>query len=118
MNRSKLDRSIRDHAKRLYDAEIAFTDAHGGRLLDAIAKAPWGARTAVVVTSDHGEAFGEHKMWRHGYELWEPLVHVPLLVHLPGASPVRIAARRSAIDVTPTLLDLMGVPAPSGDDAV
>jgi choline-sulfatase len=37
-----------------------------------------------VVTSDHGEAFGEHGMWRHGFEVWEPLVRVPLLVYVPG----------------------------------
>ena len=68
----------------LYDGEIAFTDKHVGRILDAIAAAPWGPRTAVIITSDHGEAFSEHKMVRHGVELWEELVHVPLLIHLPG----------------------------------
>jgi arylsulfatase A-like enzyme len=100
----------------LYDGEIAFTDKHVGRVLDAIAAAPWGARTAVIVTSDHGEAFGEHKMWRHGYEVWEPLVHVPLIVHVPGAKPGRVATRRSAIDLVPTMLDLLGVAPPSGQD--
>lgn len=103
----------------LYDGEIAFTDKHVGRLLDEIAKAPWGARTAIVVTSDHGEAFGEHKLYRHGVELWEELVHVPLIVLVPGAAPRRVAIRRSAIDLVPTTLELMGVappPPPSGED--
>lgn len=102
--------------RALYDGEIAFTDKHVGRVLDAIKAAPWGARTAVIVTSDHGEAFGEHKMWRHGYELWEPLVHVPLLIHVPGVKGSRVATRRSAIDLVPTILELMAVPAPSGRD--
>ena len=75
----------------LYDGEIAFVDKHLGRVLDAIAAAPWGKKTAIIVTSDHGEAFGEHKMWRHGSELWEELVHVPLIVHVPGR---RARARR------------------------
>ncbi|AUX37048.1 MULTISPECIES: sulfatase-like hydrolase/transferase [Sorangium] len=96
----------------LYDGEVAFTDKHIGRLLDAIAAAPYGGRTAIVVTSDHGEAFGEHKMFRHGFELWEELVRVPLLVHVPGAAPSRVSARRSLVDLAPTLLDLMRVPGP------
>ncbi len=96
----------------LYDGEVAFTDKHIGRVLDAIAKAPWGKKTAVIVTSDHGEAFGEHKMYRHGFELWEELVRVPLIVHVPGAKPSRVATPRSAIDLVPTMLDLMHVPAP------
>lgn len=99
----------------LYDGEIAFTDKHLGRVLDAIAAAPWGAKTAVIVTSDHGEAFSEHKMVRHGFELWEELVRVPLLIHVPGVAPARVATRRSAIDLTPTMLDLMGAPRPSGE---
>ncbi|WP_437277465.1 sulfatase-like hydrolase/transferase [Sorangium sp. So ce375] len=97
----------------LYDGEVAFTDRNIGRLLDAIAAAPFGGRTAIVVTSDHGEAFGEHKMFRHGFELWEELVRVPLLVHVPGAAPSRVSARRSLIDLAPTLLDLMRVPGPA-----
>jgi choline-sulfatase len=100
----------------LYDGEIAFTDKHIGRLLDAISKAPWGKKTAIIVTSDHGEAFGEHKMWRHGFELWEPLVRVPLLVYVPGTNPSRVRARRGSIDIVPTILDVMSVPAPDGTD--
>lgn len=98
--------------RALYDGEIAFTDKHIGRLLDHIGAAPYAKRTAVVVTSDHGEAFGEHKMFRHGFELWEELVRVPLVVHVPGAPPSRVTARRSLIDLAPTLLDLMRVPGP------
>jgi choline-sulfatase len=100
----------------LYDGEIAFTDKHLGRVLDAIAAAPWGPKTAVIVTSDHGEAFSEHKMVRHGVELWEELVRVPLLIHVPGVAPARFAVPRSAIDLTPTMLELMGVAPPSGVD--
>ncbi len=100
----------------LYDGEIAFTDRNLGRVLDAIAAAPWGAKTAVIVTSDHGEAFSEHKMVRHGFELWEELVRVPLLIHVPGVALARVATRRSAIDLTPTMLELMGVARPSGVD--
>jgi arylsulfatase A-like enzyme len=100
----------------LYDGEIAFVDKHLGRVLDAIADAPWGKKTAIIVTSDHGEAFGEHKMWRHGAELWEELIRVPLIVHVPGVAPGHVTPRRSAVDLVPTILDLMGVPPPAGTD--
>jgi choline-sulfatase len=92
-----------------YDGEVAFVDHHLGRVLQALEKTPFGARTAVVVTSDHGEAFGEHGMIRHGFELWEELVRVPLIVSVPGIAPRRVTARRSAIDLVPTLLDLQRV---------
>jgi choline-sulfatase len=96
----------------LYDGEIAFVDKHLGRVLDAIAAAPWAAKTAIIVTSDHGEAFNEHKMVRHGAELWEELVHVPLIIYIPGLPPAHIKVRRSAIDLVPTLLDLYGIKPP------
>ncbi len=100
-------------ARALYDGEVAFTDRHIGRLLDAIQKAPWAARTAIILTSDHGETFGEHGMYRHGFELWEPLVHVPLLVEVPGAKAERVHERRSAVDIVPTIVELMRVPRPT-----
>ncbi len=98
--------------RALYDGEVAFTDKHIGRVIDAVQKTPWGQRTAIIVTSDHGEAFGEHKMVRHGFELWEPLVRVPLIVHVPNVKPSRIETRRSAIDIVPTVLELLHIDPP------
>lgn len=92
-----------------YDHEVYFTDKHIGRLLAWLAEQPFGKRTAVIVTSDHGEAFGEHRLFRHGFEIWDELVHVPFLIQAPGAAPRRIKARRSAVDLVPTALDLMHV---------
>lgn len=92
-----------------YDAEVLFTDRHVGKLLDFIAARPWGARTAIIVTADHGEAFGEHNQFNHGFELWENLVRVPLFVVIPGVAPKRIDQNRSTIDLAPTILELFGV---------
>jgi arylsulfatase A-like enzyme len=102
-------------SRDLYDGEVRFVDEQLGRLFAAIAASPIAARTAIVLTSDHGEAFGEHGMVRHGRELWEELVHVPLLVYLPGVAAHHVTVRRSAIDLVPTLLDLYGVPRPTGE---
>jgi arylsulfatase A-like enzyme len=101
-----------------YDGEVAFVDHHLGRVLSALRGQPFGSRTAVIVTSDHGEAFGEHGMIRHGFELWEELVRVPLIVHVPGVAPRRVSARRSGIDLVPTILDLFRIPHPGGAEAL
>jgi arylsulfatase A-like enzyme len=100
----------------LYDGEIAFVDHHLARVLETIRTSTFAPRTAILVTSDHGEAFGEHKMWRHGTELWEELVRVPLLVYVPGVAPHHVNVRRSAIDLVPTMLALMDIPGPSPSD--
>jgi choline-sulfatase len=93
-----------------YDAEVTFTDQYVGKLLDFIAAQPWAAETAIIVSADHGEAFGEHKQFSHGFELWENLVHVPLFFVIPGVTPRRIDQPRSAIDLAPTILELFGMP--------
>jgi len=98
-----------------YDGEVAFVDHHVGRVLQALAEQPYAERTAIILTSDHGEAFKEHGMIRHGFEIWEELVRVPFIVHVPGAEPRRISQRRSGIDVVPTILELQKLPAPSGE---
>ncbi|HSU41476.1 MAG TPA: sulfatase-like hydrolase/transferase, partial [Polyangiaceae bacterium] len=103
------------HGRELYDGELAFVDHHLGRVLEALAKRPFAERTVVIITSDHGEAFGEHGLYRHGFEVWEELVRVPLLIYVPGVTPRRIAVRRSAIDIVPTILDIFGLPSPAPD---
>jgi choline-sulfatase len=102
----------KSYSKAMYDGEVWYADHHIGRLLDFIASRPWSANTAIVVTSDHGEAFDEHGMSWHGVDLWEPLVRVPLIVYVPGVNAHRVQAKRSLIDVVPTVLDLLGVSHP------
>lgn len=102
--------------RALYDGEVAYTDHHVGRLLDAIEASPFADRTVIIFTSDHGEAFGEHGMMRHGFELWEAIVRVPLVIYVPEQPARRYQVRRSLIDLVPTVLELYGVSLPSGDD--
>ena len=98
-------KSLRDR----YDGEVTFTDKYVGKLLDFIASRPWGARTAILVSADHGEAFGEHGQFLHGFELWENLVRVPLLFVVPGAPPHAVDTPTSALDLAPTILALLGL---------
>ncbi|MBX3224154.1 MAG: sulfatase [Labilithrix sp.] len=99
-----------------YDAEVTFTDRHLGTLLDFVDAKPWGKRTVIVVTADHGEAFGEHGQFAHGFELWENLVRVPMFLVVPGVAPKRIDVPRSTLDLAPTILELMGVDAKATTD--
>ena len=100
-------------SRQRYDGEVAYVDAAIGRVLDTLEASSFADRTVVIVTSDHGEAFGEHGMIRHGFEVWEELVRVPLLVFVPGAPPGRIDVPRSIIDVAPTILDALDLPLPA-----
>ncbi len=103
----------RAQSRALYDGEVWFTDKHIGRVLDYVAGQPWAADTAILVTADHGEGFGEHGVTMHGREIYEELVRVPLVVYVPGQAPRRIAAKRSLIDLAPTILELTGVTVPA-----
>jgi choline-sulfatase len=93
----------------LYDGEVAFTDYHIGRVLEMLESSPIAPRTVVVVTGDHGEAFGEHGEFFHGREVYDEIVRVPLLIRVPGAKPRRISRRVSHVDLAPTILELAGV---------
>jgi choline-sulfatase len=105
-----------------YDREVMNSDRQIGRVLAALRALPGGVaeRTMVVVTSDHGEAFGEHGMGYHGVELWEELVRVPWIIHVPSLEARHIATPRGHIDLLPTVLELlsMRVPATDAEDFV
>lgn len=92
-----------------YDQEVNFTDEWVGKLVDWAFEQPWGDKTAFIISADHGESFGDHNLYKHGYELWEDVIHVPLLIYAPGSAPRRIDTPRSHIDLAPTILELMGL---------
>jgi arylsulfatase A-like enzyme/Tfp pilus assembly protein PilF len=94
-------------AGRPYDAEISYVDAELGSLLKSVDR----SRTAVVVTSDHGEALGDHGESDHGYFLYDATLSVPLIVSAPGVQPRVVTEQVRSIDIAPTLLDLAAVPA-------
>jgi arylsulfatase A-like enzyme len=100
-----------------YDYEIAFADSWAGRVFDAIDKNNLTDSTLVVVLSDHGEAFGVHKvagqkMYFHGQTLYDELLRVPVIMRLPGAKPVAVDDPTMLIDLGPTVLDMLGLAIP------
>jgi len=99
----------------LYDNELAYNDHEIGKLLRALEELDLYDDTIVVVTSDHGEAFGEHGYERHGQALHEVALHVPWILKLPGEEGrgVRVSSLATNLDVAPTLLDYAGIPSPA-----
>ena len=90
----------------LYDGEIRFTDLHFGRLLAHLREAGLWDKTAIVVTGDHGEGFGEHGVTEHGFDLYTAQTRVPFIVRVPGVAPQRVAAPAGHVDIAPTLVNL------------
>lgn len=102
-----------------YRAEIAYADEQIGRVFAALEKAGLDERTIVVVTSDHGDEFGEHGRRYHGGNLVSEVLHVPLLLRGPGV-PVgkRHAPMVGLQDLAPTLLEMLGLPVPAEMDGI
>jgi len=95
-----------------YDYEIAFVDAWVAKLLAGLRDAGLAENTAVVVMADHGEAWGEHRHYFHGQDLFDEQIRVPLIITVPGMAPAAVDDRVALVDVAPTLLDLVGAPIP------
>lgn len=98
--------SFGDQRMDLYDGEIRFTDLHIGRVLARLRELGLWDKTAIVVTGDHGEGFGEHGVTEHGFDLYAAQTKVPLIVRVPGLAPRRISAPAGHVDIAPTLLNL------------
>jgi arylsulfatase A-like enzyme len=98
-----------------YDEEVWFTDQWIGKFLDFVSVQEWARDTAIIITADHGEGFGEHGIIGHGREIWQPLVRIPLILYVPDAEGRKVPQKRSSIDIAPTILDLMGIEAPPGE---
>jgi arylsulfatase A-like enzyme/tetratricopeptide (TPR) repeat protein len=96
-----------------YDGEIAATDAQVGRLVDFLATSGRLENTVIVVVGDHGESLGEHGEQQHGFFVYDAAVHIPLIVAGPGVPTRAVPDQVRIVDVMPTILDLVGVAAPS-----
>ena len=95
---------------RPYDAELAYVDDEIGRLIAALRKSGALEHTIIVVVGDHGESLGEHGELSHAMTVYDATLRVPLLVVSPRESQPghRVAEPVSLVDLTPTVLDLLG----------
>jgi arylsulfatase A-like enzyme len=94
-----------------YDGAIAYMDQEVGLILAELQRRGILDHTIVVITSDHGEGFGEHGLYGHGNSLYRPELHVPLVIRYPGHVPAnqRVASAVSLRDLGATLFDLTGL---------
>lgn len=108
------------YADNPYHGEIAFIDSQVRRLTDYLKTSALQEKTLIVVVGDHGEGRGQHREWTHGLLLYEPTMHVPMLMNCPGKIPPRLHVGRDVciVDVLPTLAFMLGVPAPSAVEGV
>jgi arylsulfatase A-like enzyme len=101
------------HVMATYDAQILSMDEAFGSLIAFLKHRGIYDTTAIIFTSDHGEEFGEHgKVGWHSHTLFDELVRVPLLVHLPGGAHggATVPQQVRSIDIAPTILRLYGLP--------
>jgi len=109
---NRLPDEVNAHIRRLYAADIRWTDDELGRVVEA-ARSVLGDRLIVVFASDHGESLGEHGFhYDHGDYVYDASARVPLAFALPPAhrlaGSARLQTRASLVDVAPTVIDAMG----------
>src|SRR5262252_3954212 len=85
-----------------YDYEVAFVDMWVKKIIDAVDELGLADNTAIVIHADHGEAWGEHKVYFHGQDLFDEQLRVPLIFVVPGHAP-QVSDEPVALgDVAPT----------------
>lgn len=101
-----------EYVRAQYDASVAYSDACVGRVLQGLERRGMLDDTLLIISSDHGEELDDHRMWFDHHGLYDTNVRVPLILWSPGriAPGARIDGQVSLIDVTPTLLELAGMP--------
>ena len=104
-----------EHLLALYDGEIAWTDDHIGRILDALESRGLTDSTLIALVADHGTEFFEHGDKSHRKTLFDEAIRIPFVIRYPAKLPAgkRVAEQVSIIDVMPTLMELVGMPPPA-----
>ncbi|MGH9464366.1 MAG: sulfatase-like hydrolase/transferase, partial [Thermoanaerobaculia bacterium] len=105
----------------LYDGNLLVADDVVAQVLAALRESGRFDDSVIVLTSDHGEAFMEHGRQGHNTTLYDEMLHVPLLLRLPGGErPAAVDTDRvaSSLDIVPTVLGVLGLPVPAGLDGI
>lgn len=109
--------SERNHLISQYDGALAYLDEHLGRLFAKLKAENLWDSSLVIVTSDHGESFGERNLIEHGSGAVQSQLRIPLLIRYPGGARAEVKlARASTVDILPTVLAVAGIEIPAGVD--
>lgn len=97
--------------RQQYLAEVAYMDGHLGQLLAWLRQMGQLDQTLLIVLADHGENLGEHGLFDHQYNLYDTVLHVPLLIRYPGLVPAgaTVTAQVQTLDIFPTILQVVGL---------
>ena len=96
--------------KLLYEAEMLYADHLVEEFVNHLKQDGLLDDTILIITSDHGEMFGEHGQLNHGATVWEEIIRLPLLIHYPRKIKQGkvYADVSSGLDIYPTIFDLIG----------
>lgn len=117
------DEPTRAEKKMRYPGEVEFADEYVGRLIAELKARDLYDGSLIIFTSDHGEALGEHDWWGHNENLYDELLHIPLIIKPPLGHPSTAGLRTESsslvrhIDLVPTALSIMeldGLPGQTG----
>ncbi|MCJ7679898.1 MAG: sulfatase, partial [Candidatus Aminicenantes bacterium] len=100
------------YADNPYAGEVAFIDRQLGNLFDYLESKKMMDNTIIILTADHGEAFGEKGEWEHGYFAYNVTIHIPLMIYVPGGKSGWVEENAAHIDLFPTVCDLLGKNSP------
>jgi len=96
--------------RALYDEKIYDADQRFRTFVEELERLGLLDKTIIILTSDHGTEFYEHKRFDHGFSLYDELIHVPLVIYLPGMKGGKIIEDQvRSIDLMPTILDLLNI---------
>jgi len=103
------DEAALAHIRACYAGTLTMADVWLGKLLDTMDALDLWKDTTVVLSTDHGHLLGEHGYWAKNYMFdYKELVHIPMVVCAPEATPRRVQALTSTIDLMPTFMELHG----------
>jgi arylsulfatase A-like enzyme len=101
----------REELRARYDEMVLYADAAIGDFIDWLDQTGRLSHAIVILTADHGESFEHHWFLHAGPPLYNGLIHIPLLIHMPGQlKGMRVSQPAQQADILPTILELVGAP--------
>ncbi len=116
-NNMELSEDDFEYLRALYDGELRYVDTQVAALLTRLEELRLKGKTIVVITSDHGESLGEQRLIGHNLCLHDYEIRIPLIINHPGlVRGARVRHQVDLVSLTPTILDLLGIPADNSLD--
>ena len=101
-----------EYAGDPYSGEVAYIDAQLSVLFDHLDRTGAMANTLIILTADHGEGMGDHGEYSHSYFAYNSVLHVPLIMHIPGKLPGLVEENASHMDIFPTVSEVLDLKIP------